>query len=218
MHLLLVEDDLDLGASLARALEHERFSIEWVRSAAAARQLFDARRHDAVLLDLGLPDGTGMALLSAWRAQAADTAVLVLTARSALADRLQGLRLGADDFLVKPFAVEELIARIHAVTRRSARQAQDVWQIGSLHIDAPARRVLRESMPVALSPREFDLLVVLARQAGEVVAKHRLAQALAPLGEPLDLNAVEFHVHRLRRKLGTETVHTVRGIGYRLSA
>ena len=218
MHLLLVEDDLDLGASLARALERERFSIEWVRSAAAARQLFDARRHDVVLLDLGLPDGTGMALLSAWRAQTAGTAVLVLTARSALADRLQGLRLGADDFLVKPFAVEELIARIHAVTRRSARQTQDVWQIGRLHIDTPARRVLREGVPVALSPREFDLLVVLARQAGEVVAKHRLAQALEPLGEPLDLNAVEFHVHRLRRKLGPEAVHTVRGIGYRLTA
>jgi DNA-binding response OmpR family regulator len=216
MHLLLIEDDLDLGSSLQQALRQAGWSSEWLRSAEQARQFAAQAHHDCVLLDLTLPDGHGLELLRSWRAQGMATPLIVITASDALGDRLAGLDEGADDFLVKPFAVEELISRVRAVTRRMARQASAVWQFGSLAID-PARRECRlGDQPVSLSPREFEILSVLARAAGSVVPKHRLAQALQPLGDAVDFNAIEVHVHNLRRKVGAERVRTVRGVGYQL--
>lgn len=216
MHLLLIEDDLDLGSSLQQALRQAGWSSEWLRSAEQARQFAALAHHDCVLLDLTLPDGHGLELLRSWRAQGMATPLIVITASDALGDRLAGLDEGADDFLVKPFAVEELISRVRAVTRRMARQASAVWQFGNLAID-PARRECRlGDQPVSLSPREFEILSVLARAAGSVVPKHRLAQALQPLGDAVDFNAIEVHVHNLRRKVGAERVRTVRGVGYQL--
>jgi DNA-binding response OmpR family regulator len=216
MHLLLVEDDLDLGTSLQQALAGAGFTSEWLRSAADARAFAAAQEYGCILLDLNLPDGHGLALLRAWRAAGLATPLVVITASDTLDERLAGLDDGADDFIVKPFAVQELVSRIHAVTRRAAQQTSTRWQIGELTLDLRRRECALCGAPVALSPREFDILTVLARAAGGVVAKHRLAQALAPLGEPLDFNAIEVHVYNLRRKIGAEHVRTVRGVGYQL--
>lgn len=216
MHLLLVEDDLDLGTSLQQALRNAGCTSEWLRSAADARSFVEARRYDCVLLDLGLPDGHGLTLLRQWRSEGKATPLIVITASDSLGDRLAGLDEGADDFLVKPFAVPELVSRVRAVTRRAAQQAASRWVLGSLEVDVARRECTLAGAPLPLSPREFDILVVLARAAGSVVAKHRIAQALVPLGEALDFNAIEVHVHNLRRKVGAARVHTVRGVGYRL--
>ena len=217
MHLLLVEDDMDLGASLTQALRGAGLGVEWVRRADEAQRFVARGGHDCVLLDLGLPDGDGLTLLRRWRLQGLSTPLIIVTASDALGDRLQGLDEGADDFLVKPFAVQELVSRLHAVTRRAAQQAAGCWRLGDLSID-PQRRVCNlGDTPVPLSPREFDILVALARAAGRVVPKHRLAQMLQPLGEAVDFNAIEVHVHNLRRKVGAQRVKTVRGVGYALA-
>jgi len=191
LHLLLVEDDLDLGASLTQALQGAGLVVEWVRLAADADRFAAQGGHDCLLLDLGLPDGHGLDLLKLWRSRGLATPLIVLTASDALGDRLQGLDEGADDFMVKPFAVEELISQ-----RREC------------HLGGG---------PMLLSPREFDILVALARVAGKVVPKHRLAQSLQPLGDAVDFNAIEVHVHHLRRKLGSQWVKTLRGVGYALA-
>lgn len=217
LHLLLVEDDLDLGASLTQALRGAGLGVEWVRFAADAETFAVQGGHDCLLLDLGLPDGHGLDLLRRWRAKGLVTPLIVLTASDALGDRLQGLDEGADDFMVKPFAVEELISRVHAVTRRAAQQAASVWRFGELAVDPQRRECHLGDQAVLLSPREFDILVALARAAGKVVPKHRLAQALQPLGDAVDFNAIEVHVHHLRRKLGAQWVKTVRGVGYALA-
>jgi two-component system, OmpR family, response regulator QseB len=217
MHLLLVEDDLDLGPALVLALQAAGMSCEWLRSAADAERFVGLNHHDVVLLDLGLPDGHGLVLLQRWRAAGLAVPLIVITASQQLGDRLQGLDAGADDFLVKPFAVEELVARVHAVARRASRQAAGVWRFGALAIDPQRRECQVGGEAIALSPREFDVLMALARAAGDVVPKHRLAQALAPLGEALDFNAIEVHVHHLRRKVGATRVKTVRGVGYLLT-
>jgi two-component system, OmpR family, response regulator QseB len=218
MHLLLIEDDLDLGGSLQQVLRGAGFTSEWLRTAAQARLFAAQRRHDCILLDLGLPDGHGLALLRQWRQDGLRTPLIIITASDALGDRLAGLDEGADDFLVKPFAVEELVSRVRAVTRRAAQQAARVWQVGDLQLDMTQRQCLVDGQAVALSPREFDILKALARTPGSVLAKHRLAQALDPLGEPVDFNAIEVHVHNLRRKVGAARVKTVRGVGYLLAA
>jgi two-component system, OmpR family, response regulator QseB len=218
MHLLLIEDDLDLGASLQQALRGAGCSSEWLRTAADARRFVAEGGHDCVLLDLGLPDGHGLDLLRQWRAEGLQMPLIVITASDALGDRLAGLDEGADDFIVKPFAVEELVSRVRAVTRRAAQQAASVWQLGGLQLDMRQRLCMVNRVEVSLSQREFDILAVLARAGGAVVPKHRLAQALAPLGEALDFNAIEVHVHNLRRKVGAGRVKTVRGVGYLLSA
>jgi two-component system, OmpR family, response regulator QseB len=217
VHLLLIEDDIDLGTALAQALRAAGLVVEWVRNARDAERFVAAGGHDCVLLDLGLPDGHGLALLRRWRAAGLRTPLIVLTASDALGDRLAGLDEGADDFLVKPFAVQELVSRIHAVTRRAARQSAGRWRFGDLVIDVQKRECAVAEAPVALSPREFEILAVLARAGGDVVPKHRLAQALEPLGEAVDFNAIEVHVHHLRRKVGAERVRTVRGVGYALA-
>jgi len=216
MHILMVEDDLDLGRALLHALESEGLSCRWVRRAADAPQSFFGESIDCVLLDLGLPDEPGFTLLKQWRRAAGAVPIIIMTARTALEDRLTGLNEGADDFLVKPFAVAELIARIRAVVRRCAQQASETWKIGDLEIE-PRRHVARaQGMTIALSPREFTLLVELARGAGGVLPKGVLAEKLEPLGDPLDFAALEVHVSNLRKKIGAEKIRTVRGVGYML--
>jgi two-component system response regulator BasR len=142
--------------------------------------------------------------------------LIVLTARDALDSRVTGLNSGADDYVIKPVAPDELASRIHAVTRRSMGQTHTQWVIGALEIDQSRRETKLDGQTVPLSPREFDILVELAKRAGQVVTKHHLARALAPLGEPLQFNTLEFHVHNLRRKLDATRIETLRGIGYAL--
>lgn len=216
VHILLVEDDLDLGRSLVNALNAAGHTAEWVRSLGTADLLIDPERHDCILLDLNLPDGHGLDLLRRWRSAGQLAPLIVITASASIDERLAGLGDGADDFLVKPFVVDELMVRIQAVTRRAARQASSTWTLGALTLDPDRRTCTLRGEPVALSPREFDVVLALARSQGRVLAKHRLAQALVPLGDPLDYNALEVHVHNLRRKLGPGWIRTVRGVGYLL--
>jgi two-component system response regulator QseB len=216
MHLLLVEDDLDLGAGLQAALRLEGFTSEWLRRVADVPSKLDDALFDCILLDLSLPDGDGGGLLARWRRSGNGVPVIVITARSALDERLQQLDGGADDFLVKPFATSELLSRIRAVTRRSARQASERWAIGDLAIEPRARSAWLNEQPLDLSPREFQLLVELARDPGAVVAKGGLSVRLEPLGEPVDFAAIEVHVSNLRKKIGGHRIRTVRGVGYQL--
>ena len=211
MHILLIEDDLDLGRALQSALKVEGLTSEWLRRAVDAPATVDATTIDCVLLDLTLPDGSGFDLLARWRAQTGDggqVPVIVITARSAVEDRLAGLDGGADDFVIKPFATAELMSRIRAVLRRSARQASERWVLGELVIEPRRHAVQRNGAVLDVSPRE----------PGVVVSKSLLSQRLDPLGEPVDFAAIEVHVSNLRRKIGAELIRTVRGVGYLLQA
>jgi len=216
MHILLIEDDLDLGRALLSALKVEGLTSEWLRRAVDAPATVDATTVDCVLLDLTLPDGSGFDLLTRWRGQGEQVPIIVITARSAVEDRLEGLDGGADDFVIKPFATAELLSRIRAVLRRSARQASERWVVGELVIEPRRHCAQRDGEPLDLSPREFQLLLELAREPGAVVSKGVLAQRLDPLGEPMDFGAIEVHVSNLRRKIGAELIRTVRGVGYLL--
>ena len=218
MHILIVEDDLDLGRSLQKSLGAEGLSSEWVRRAEVATAHMERDHFDCVLLDLSLPDGSGLELLARWRRAGIKTPIIVITARSSLDDRLAGLDGGADDFVLKPFLTPELVSRIRAVTRRYAQQVNSVWICGSVRIDTHVRQVSMAGAEVDLTTREYQILLELVRADGGVVSKDRLAQRLQPLGEPVDFNAIEVHVHNLRRKLGSEIVMTVRGVGYRLAS
>ena len=218
MHVLIIEDDLDLGPALQRALRLEAISSEWFRRCADFTGLPDDSIFDCALLDLTLPDGSGMDLLRRWRAAGSNLPVIIITAQTALDDRLEGLDQGADDFIVKPFATQELVSRIRAVVRRAARQSADVWEIGGLLIEPHRHRVSSVDGDIELSLREFQLLVELARHSGKVVAKTILAQRLNPLGDPLEMGAIEVHVSNLRRKIGAERIRTIRGIGYMLGS
>jgi two-component system response regulator QseB/two-component system response regulator BasR len=214
MHILLIEDDLDLGRALQAALKVEGLTSEWLRRAVDAPHMVDASVVDCVLLDLTLPDGNGFDLLAKWRRAGVAVPIIVITARSAVNDRLTGLDGGADDFVVKPFATAELISRIRAVLRRAARQSSEVWAVGDLVIEPRRHTAQLSGVALDLSPREFQLLLELARDPGAVVVKSVLAQKLDPLGDPVDFGAIEVHVSNLRRKIGAERIRTVRGVGY----
>lgn len=217
MHLLLIEDDLDFGRALQAALKLESISSEWLRRAADAPRHFQDNLFDCVLLDLSLPDEEGLQLLARWRQAGQAIPVIVITARTALHERLAGLDGGADDFILKPFATEELISRIRAVLRRYAGQASEQWVVGDLCIEPRRYRASIGADIVNLSRREFHLLLELAREPGAVVAKGTLAQRLEPLGDAIDFATVDVHVSNLRRKIGAERISTVRGIGYFLA-
>jgi len=216
MHILLIEDDLDLGRGLQGALKLEGWTSEWLRRAEDAPHRVDATTVDCVLLDLSLPDGSGFDLLARWRRLAASVPVVVITARTAVEDRLSGLDGGADDFVLKPFHTPELFSRIRAVVRRSARQASNTWRIGDLTVEPHRHEASIDGRRLDLSAREFQLLVELARDPGAVMAKGRLSQRLEPLGDPVDFTVIEVHMSNLRKKIGSERIRTVRGVGYML--
>ncbi len=215
MHLLIVEDDLELGQALLSSLQPEGFSCLWVRTLAQAEASWGAGL-DLVLLDLSLPDGEGLALLQRWRARNDLVPVIVITARSALEDRLAGLDGGADDFIVKPFAMAELVSRLWAVRRRHARHASQRWVLGALTLAPRAHQAWLHGEPLALSAREYQLLLELARDPDVVVSKGVLGERLDPLGDPVDPTTIEVHMSNLRRKIGAERIRTVRGVGYQL--
>ncbi|MFG6462855.1 response regulator [Roseateles sp. DXS20W] len=218
MLVLLIEDDLALGSALHRALLAAGHDALWVRRAADVPPEPGDAGVQAVLLDLGLPDGSGLALLRRWRQAGIGIPVLVITAQGSLHQRLDGLDAGADDYLVKPFEVPELLARLRAVARRSAQQSSDDWPFGALVLQPGRARALLHGEVLALSPREFQLLQALAEAGGQVVPRHQLAQRLEPLGDALQLTALQMHLSNLRRKIGAERIGTLRGVGYWLEA
>lgn len=218
MHILIIEDDLDLGFALQQALKAEGISSQWLRRLADAPPRVDSQTYDCALLDISLPDGCGLDLLTRWRRAGVTLPVIMITARSALNDRLAGLDGGADDFIIKPFATAELVSRLRAVLRRYAQQASELWAVGELQIEPRSYKARLSGVALDLSPREFHLMLELAREPGAVVPKGLLAQRLEPLGDALDFSALEVHVSNLRRKIGAQRIRTVRGVGYMLVA
>ena len=216
MRILLVEDDALLGDALQAGLREAGHAVDWLRDGAAAEAALAAEQFAAIVLDLGLPRLSGLDLLRRFRARGDRTPVIVLTARDAVDDRVRGLDLGADDYLVKPVALAELDARVRAVTRRAAGLARGVLDVGSLSIDPGARQVTYRGVPVDLQPREYALLHALALRAGQVLTRSQLESQLYEWDDALESNAIEVHVHRLRRKLSPDLIRTVRGVGYML--
>ena len=215
MKTLLVEDDVPLGSSLQEALTRGGYATTWVQQTADARRFLRAEDFGLALLDIVLPGESGLDLLGWIRRERLPTQVIMLTARDAVSDRVRGLDAGADDYLAKPFAVEELFSRIRAVTRRSGPQRSAQWQIGSLAIDTAARRTCRSGKEIALSQREFDVLLVLASEPGKVFTRKQIERA-SRIDDSGDSNTVDVHIHNLRKKLGSECIETVRGVGYLL--
>lgn len=216
MRVLLVEDDRLLGDALQAGLREAGYAVEWLRDGVAAEAALAAETFGAVVLDLGLPRLSGLELLRRVRGRGDRTPVVVLTARDAIDDRVRGLDLGADDYVVKPVALAELNARVRAVTRRAGGVASGVLEIGALVLDPATRTVRYRGAPVELQPREFALLHALTLRAGQVLTRGQLESQLYEWNEALDSNAIEVHVHRLRRKLAPDLIRTVRGVGYML--
>jgi len=216
MRLLLVEDDSMIGAAAQQGLRQEGHTVDWVRDGKAAEIAVADRLHDVVLLDLGLPRRDGLSLLREWRARGIGIPVVIITARDAVTDRIAGLDAGADDYLVKPFDLDELSARVRAVARRRAGRSDSVLRLGELEIDAATKRVRWKGAEVALSAREYALLEALADRPGAYLTRTQLEERLYGWNEEIASNAVEVHIHGLRRKLDAALIRNVRGLGYTL--
>ncbi len=216
MRILLVEDDPMIGKTLCAALRQDGYAVDWAKDGQAGRLALDtaAGAYALVLLDLGLPKKSGLELLKELRRAGNKVRVLVVTARDAVADRVAGLDAGADDYLVKPFSLDELAARMRALLRRDVRRGENVLRSGDLVLDPVARTVTRDGAPVDLSPREFTLLAALLERPGTALSKSQLEERVYAWGEEVESNAIEVHVHNLRKKLGAGTIRTIRGVGY----
>ena len=214
MRILLAEDDDLLGSGLRAGLAQHGFAVDWVRDGGAAEGELLTARHQGAVLDLGLPRQDGMDTLRAVRAQGVHTPVLVLTARDAIDTRIQGLDTGADDYLVKPVDLGELAARLRALVRRAHGQPTTQLTLGALRLDPAARQVWVGDERIELSGREFDLLQVFMLNPDRVLTREQLEQHIYKWGSEVSSNAVEVHVHNLRRKLGAGVIETVRGVGY----
>lgn len=214
MRILLAEDDPLLGDGLRAGLRQLGFLVDWVRDGAAAERELRAHPYAAAVLDLGLPLKDGIDVLAGVRKAGIALPVLVLTARDAVPDRIRGLDAGADDYVLKPVDLHELAARLRALVRRSHGVTQERLVMRDVMLDPAARRVERGGNPVSLSSREFDLLHALMLNAGRVLSREQLEQHLYSWGQEVESNAVEVHIHHLRRKLGNALIQTVRGVGY----
>ena len=214
MRILLVEDDPELGDGLSVGLRQAGFAVDWLQDGEAADRALQAERFDLAVLDLGLPGMGGMAVLQRARQRGLDLPILILTARDATGDKVAGLDAGADDYLVKPIDLDELAARIRALTRRSAGRASPLLTHGALTLDPAAHQVLLAGRPVELAAREFALLQLLLENLGRVLTRSQLEQSLYGWNDEPDSNALEVHIHHLRKKLGSELIRTLRGVGY----
>jgi len=205
-----------IGEAIRAGLKREGFAVEWLRSAEAAAPVLDTEPSELALLDLGLPGADGLKLLKALRGRGSSLPVLIITARDAVADRVAGLDAGADDYLVKPFDLDELAARIRALLRRKSGRSGPLLEHLGVVLDPATHRVTRDGAEVALSPREFAVLALLLERPGAILSRGQIEQRLYGWGEEIESNAVEVHVHGLRRKLGAQFILTVRGVGYRV--
>ena len=218
MRILLAEDDPLLGDGLRAGLRQAGFQVDWVRDGLAAERELRAEPYAAAVLDLGLPLCDGLMVLQRARASGVSTPVLILTARDAVPDRIKGLDLGADDYVLKPVDLAELAARLRALVRRAHGQVQETLKAHGVELDVAARRATLDGVAVELSTREFDLLHALMLQPGRVLSRDQLEQQLYSWGHEVESNTIEVHVHHLRRKLRPSLIRTVRGVGYALMA
>jgi two-component system, OmpR family, response regulator len=214
MRALLVEDDALLGDGLRAGLRQAGFEVDWVRDGADAAHAAETESFAAIVLDLGLPNMDGLAVLRRLRARGTKTPILILTARDAIQDRVTGLDAGADDYVVKPVDLAELAARLRALVRRARGEAAPALRRGELELDPAAHRVVFHGRRVQLSAREFALLHELMLNAGRVLSREQLEERLYSWGREVESNAVEVHVHHLRRKLSPRLIRTIRGVGY----
>jgi two-component system response regulator QseB len=214
MRLLVVEDDPMIGASIRTGLRQEGYTVDWVRDGDAADLATTTNDYDAILLDLGLPGKSGLELLAQWRRQQNTLPILIITARDAVADRIAGLDTGADDYLVKPFDLNELAARLRALLRRRAGRATPVIEHGPLVLDPATHEVRLHGDAIKLSGREFALLHALLQDPGVPLSRSQLEDRLYGWDEEIGSNAVEVHIHALRRKIGSDLIRNVRGVGY----
>ena len=214
MRILLVEDDTMIGQAVLGVLRSEHYAVDWVRDGVAAGAALAVGRYDLVLLDLGLPRADGLQVLRELRARRDTVPVLVATARDAVGDRVAGLDAGADDYIVKPYDTDELLARVRALLRRSAGRGEPVISHRGLELNPATREASLDGTPLSLSPREWALLEPMLRRPGVVFSRPQLEQKLYGWKDEVSSNAVEVHVHGLRKKLGADFIRTVRGLGY----
>ena len=218
MRVLLVEDDPMVGDAVRKGLANTGFTVDWVRDGRAAELALEANQYAAAVLDLGLPRRDGMEVLRELRKRENALPVIVVTARDAVSDRIAGLNAGADDYLTKPFDLDELIARIRALMRRNAGRALSLMQCGDLTLDPEKREARLKGELVLLSARELALLEILIEKPGVVLSREALEERLFGWGEEPSSNALEVHLHNLRRKLGSDRIRNVRGVGYKVVA
>lgn len=214
MRILLAEDDPQLGDGLMVGLRQEGYAVDWVKDGMAADLALKTEPFDLLVLDLGLPRLSGMEVLARLRARGQSLPVLILTARDATSDKIAGLDGGADDYLVKPVDLDELAARVRALSRRVAGRAQPVLQLGDLVLDPATRQVTLAGAPIELSQREYSLLQTLMEHNGRVLTRAQLEASLYGWRDEPDSNALEVHIHNLRKKIGAERIKTLRGVGY----
>lgn len=214
MRILLAEDDRMIGEALVTALKDETYAVDWVRDGIAAGTMLQSREHQAVLLDLNLPKRDGLDLLREMRNRGDSVPVIIITAREALADRVRGLDLGADDYVTKPFEVDELLARLRAVIRRKGGQAGAVLTNGRVTLDPVTREVRVGHASRVLTAREFAVLHALLLRPGAILGRERLMKHVYSLNEPVESGAIDYLIHGLRRKLGADVIKNIRGMGW----
>jgi two-component system, OmpR family, response regulator QseB len=214
MRILLVEDDELLGASIRSGLIQYQYNVDWVKNGIAAWTSVQSEHFDMVILDLGLPKLSGEELLKNMRVKNINTPVIILTARDNTNDMIKGLDTGADDYIAKPFDLEELCARIRAIQRRITSRSEPTITVGDINLDPATRLVFKAGEITELSRREFMLLQMLMENAGRVLTREQITQSLYGWGDDIDSNALEVHIHNLRKKFGNETIITIRGVGY----
>ncbi len=214
MRVLLVEDDSMIGDSVRKGLRQEGFAVDWVKDGRAAELSLEAEPFDVMLLDLGLPRKGGLEVLQEIRNKGNRIPVLILTARDAVPDRVKGLNAGGDDYLVKPFDLDELIARIYALVRRNAGRAEPVVAYGALSLNPITHETHLDGVAISLSAREFALLAALLARPGAVLSKQQLEEKIYDWDDDVTSNTVEVYIHSLRKKLGADLIRNVRGVGY----
>jgi two-component system OmpR family response regulator/two-component system response regulator QseB len=214
MRILLVEDDPQLGRATQLGLDQLGYAVDWVQSAEDAEISIKLHQYQCLLLDLGLPRQDGMSLLKKLRAAGFEQSILILTARDQIPDRIMGLDSGADDFIVKPYDLDELAARIRSVRRRLVGRSREILTHRGVEIDTAARQVKLRGESVNLTTREFNILQILFEHLGQIITKDQLEQALYSWGDEIESNTIQVHIHHLRKKLGKELIRTLHAVGY----
>lgn len=214
MRLLLVEDDPQLGRATQIGLDQCGYAVDWVQSAESALTAVKLHQYGGVLLDLGLPKEDGMLVLRKLRGSGFAEPILIVTARDQIPDRIAGLDAGADDFIIKPFDLDELAARIRSASRRASGRTREIVHHGDIEIDVAAQLVRQQQKPVALTSKEFRILLMLIEHPGQVLSREQLEETLYGWGEEIESNAIQVHVHHLRKKLGKSLIRTIHAVGY----